>query len=78
MMGVPIREPKTPPLAVVSGGYHDYQKGTYVADGKCTSGHVFNSQFIIPSLLMISTGHQSEVWRYYLLSQFRDRLFNGY
>lgn len=55
MIGVPISEPKTPPwdkLAVLF--LNTQRQETYVADGEGTTGHVFNGQLVVTSLLQVS------------------------
>lgn len=58
MIGVPISEPKTPPWDKLAVLFVNTQRqgggGTYVADGEGTTGHVFNGQLVVASLLQVS------------------------
>lgn len=50
MMGVPIKEPKTPPWPSQHSPRASTGKRTYVADGESTAGHVLDGQLVVASL----------------------------
>lgn len=56
MMGVPIRDPKTPPYRKnISGGKKTLPlnislRATYIANGECATSHILDGQFIITRL----------------------------
>lgn len=49
-MGVPIKEPKTPPWPTQHSSRRLTGKKTYVADGESTAGHILNGQLVVSSL----------------------------